>query len=139
MFFKITINLIRKNIAILILLLIFFSTTNFFYNIYAISVRDYDERMLRAYNYCGGISYGFVQKIQDKFLIDNKKIYIINFELNPSSYGLFYYIKKDKNKNNLILLNFDEKNKEILNNEQINLNQYQLIEKEKNCLFYKKI
>jgi hypothetical protein len=59
-------------------------------------VRDYNERMLIAYNYCGGVSYGFIHKITEKYLKNEKKIYIINFELNPSSYGLFHETKIDK-------------------------------------------
>ena len=123
----------------MLILLVFLSITHFFYNFYALIMRDYNERMLRTYNYCGGISYGFIHKISEKYLKNEKGIYIINFELNPSSYGLFHDTKIDKNKINLILLNFDKNNKEILQKEKINLDKYKLIEKNKNCFFYKKI
>jgi hypothetical protein len=136
---KVITNFIKNKFYLIILLLVFLSVTHFFYNFYALNMRDYNERMLRTYNYCGGVSYGFINNISDKYLKNEKKIYIINFELNPSSYGLFYNTKIDKNKINLILLNFDIKNKEILRKEKINLDQYQLIDKDKNCFFYKKI
>ena len=136
---KIFTNFIKNKFYLTIVLLIFLSISHFFYNFYALSVRDYNERMLRTYNYCGGVSYGFINKISEKYLQNEKKIYIINFELNPSSYGLFHDTKIDKNKINLILLNFDIKDKEILRKEKINLDQYQLIDKDKNCFFYKKI
>jgi hypothetical protein len=135
---KIITNFIKNNFYLIILLLIFLSITRFFFNFYALSVRDYNERMLRTYNYCGGISYGFVKKITDKYLKNEKKIYILNFDLNPPSYGLFHNIKIDENKINLILLNFDIKNKDIFKKEKVNLEKYQLIEKNKNCFFYKK-
>lgn len=136
---KILTDFIKNKFYLIIVLLIFLSIVHFFYNFYALSVRDYNERMLRAYGYCGGVSYGFINKISKKYLKSEKKIYIINFELNPSSYGLFHDIKIDQSKINLILLNFEIKNKEILQKEKINLDQYQLIEKNKNCFFYKKI
>lgn len=129
---------LKKNFYLIILLLIFLSITNFFFNIYALSLRDYNERMLRAYNYCGGVSYGFIKKITQKYS-NIKKIYTINFELNPLSYGLFHNLNIDKSKSNLILLNFNPEKKEILEREKINLKQYQLIEKDNNCFFYKKI
>jgi len=136
---KIFTNFIKNKFYLTIVLLIFLSISHFFYNFYALSVRDYNERMLRTYGYCGGVSYGFINKISKKYLKSEKKIYIINFESNPSSYGLFHDIKIDESKINLILLNFEIKNKDILQKEKINLDQYQLIEKNKNCFFYKKV
>jgi hypothetical protein len=79
---KILTNFIKNKFYLIIVLLIFLSISHFFYNFYALSVRDYNERMLIAYNYCGGVSYGFIHKITEKYLKNEKKIYIINFELN---------------------------------------------------------
>ena len=131
-------TLIKKNYFLIIILLLIFSFNNFFYNIYALYIRDYDERMLRSYNYCGGVSYGYIKKISEKFLKGEKKTYIINFELNPPSYGLFYNLKMDKRKNSLILLNYDEKNENILKNEKINFKEYQLIDRDGSCFYYEK-
>jgi len=136
---KILTNFIKNKFYLIIFLLIFLSINHFFYNFYALSVRDYNERMLRTYSYCGGVSYGFIKEISEKYLKSEKKIYIINFELNPSSYGLFHDFKIDEDKINLILLNFEIKNKEVLRKEKVNLEHYRLIEKNKNCFFYKKI
>ena len=73
-------NLLEKNFHFLILLFLFSSLTNFFYNLYPLLIRNYEERMITAYNTCGEISYGYINKIY-KYYINNNKILIINFEI----------------------------------------------------------
>lgn len=125
----------EKKYYFFILLLIFSSITNFFYNIYPLSIRNYEERMIRAYNYCGGLSYGYINKISKKYLESEKKVFIINFEVNPLSAGLFPNLKNDELKKNLILINYANNNNK-LQELQINLEDYRLINREKNCFFF---
>ena len=69
------INFLNKNLIYLLYILILTSLTSFFINIYSISIRKYDERLIRIYGFCDGVSYGFIKKINDKYLKDSKKIF----------------------------------------------------------------
>lgn len=132
------IKIIKKNYVIFLIFLVFASYSNFFTNIYSLYKRDYNERLIRAYGYCNGISYGYIKKIYDNFLLDEKKIYIINFEIYPVSYGLFPNLKKDYYSYNLLLLNYKKNNEPELKKLKINLTEYKLIDNDDNCFFYKK-
>jgi len=115
------------------------SFTNFFSNIYNIYSRTYVERMINQHGFCNGISYGYVNFILTNFLANNKKAYVINFEIVADSTSLFSDFQVDKTKKNLILLNFYDENLFILKkNYNIDLNEYKLMNKNKSCFFYKK-
>ena len=73
------IKIIKKNYIVFLIFLALATYLNFFTNIYSLYKRDYNERLIRTYSYCNGISYGYIKKIYDKFLLNDKKIYIINF------------------------------------------------------------
>jgi hypothetical protein len=94
--------------------------------------------MFIAYHYCGGISYGYVKKIINKYLLLNKAVYVINFDSYPSPLDLFIDFQVDKKKENLILLNFKKDNKNQLKDLRLNLLEYVLLDKEDNCYYYKK-
>jgi hypothetical protein len=129
---------INKKISLIIIILVFAMISKFFTNIYNLYYRDYSERMNINYGYCNKESYGYVKKIKDIYLKNDKKVYLINFETYPSAYGLFYDLKVDLYKTNLILLNFDGKEKKMLDENNINLNDYNLLDSQNNCFFYKK-
>jgi hypothetical protein len=132
------IKIIKFNFNYIILFLIFASITNFFKNLNILFVRDYNERILITYNHCGGISYGYINKIKNKYLSNDLKVYIINFDINPSSESLFPDLRVDKTKNNLIFLNFKNSNKNQLKDNAINIKNYDLLDSEDNCYYYKK-
>jgi len=128
----------NKKISLIIIILVFAMVSKFFTNIYNLYYRDHSERMNIHYGYCNKESYGYVKKIKDIYLKRDNKVYLINFETYPSVYGLFYDLKVDRYKTNLILLNFDRKEKKLLDENNINLNDYNLLDSQKNCFFYKK-
>jgi hypothetical protein len=132
------IKIIKKNYIVFLIFLALASYLNFFTNMYSLYKRDYNERLIRTYSYCNGISYGYIKKIYDKFLLNDKKIYIINFEVFPQSYGLFPYLKKDNNIDNLILLNYKKINEPELKKIKIDLSKYKIINNEEKCFFYKR-
>jgi hypothetical protein len=132
------IKIIKKNYIVFLIFLVLASYLNFFTNIYSLYKRDYNERLVRTYSYCNGISYGYIKKIYDKFLLNDKKIYIINFEVFPESYGLFPYLKKDNNIDNLILLNYKKINESELKKINVDLSKYKIIDNEEKCFFYKR-
>ena len=127
----------NKNALLIFLFLVFSTTFGFFSNAYKIFVRSYDERIGRTFGYgCEKYSYGFVKNIQNNF-IKNLQVNIINFShVLPDSKSIFHELKKDKEKNNLILLNY---NNQDLQQYNIDIKEYQLIHKEKECFFYKKV
>lgn len=132
------IKIIKKNYIIFLIFLVLSTYLNFFTNIYSLYKRDYNERLIRTYGYCNGISYGYIKKIYDKFLLNDKKIYIINFEIFPESYGLFPYLKKNHNIDNLILLNYKKINEPELKKINVDLSKYTIIDNDEKCFFYKK-
>ena len=129
---------IKKINIYLFVFLIFTTNTHFFNDLYNLFYRNYDERMIRTYGYCGGISYGFIKKIKSEFLQFENKVIIINNYTFPSSSGLFPDLLIDKEKNNIILLNFSDLNKKKLIKFSINIDDYKLIYNEDKCYFLKK-
>jgi len=129
----------KKKIYYFLLFIVISTNTHFFNDLYNIYIRKYEERMIRTYDYCGGISYGFIKKIKDNYLKTEKKVYIINNDIFPSSLSLFPDLQTDKiDKKDLILLNFSTISKEILLKFDLDLNNYDLIRKEFNCYYFKK-
>ena len=130
-------NLFKSNFLILILLLIFTANSNFFYNVYLISKRSYDERLFRSYGWgCGGLSYGYVKKIYKKFLepLNQNKLHILNFEVHPDTHSLFPKLEVDSKRINLVLLNFKSEDKNKIN---FNLDEeYTMVDKTENCYFF---
>jgi hypothetical protein len=135
--------LIKNKFIYIIFFLTFLSIFEFGYNIFPLYSRDYDERMIKAYQYCGGLSYGYINKINQKYLINDKQVYIVtDVRSFGPSYGLFPELKADLiHKKNLIIVDYsDEINsiQKIFTEHQIDLNEYYLVDKDKNCTFYKK-
>lgn len=128
----------RKINIYIFLFLIFSTNTHFFNDLYNLFYRHYEERMIRTYGYCGGISYGFIKKIKSKFLQSENKVMIINNDIFPASLGLFPDLLVDKEKNNLILLNFTALSKKKLIKYSFNIDDYKLIYNEDKCYFLKK-
>ena len=129
---------IKKTYFFFFIFLIFTTNTHFFNDLYNIFFRNYDERMIRTYGDCGGISYGFIKKIKSNFLQFEKKVITINNGIFPASLGLFPDLIVDKEKINLILLNFSDLNKKKLIQHGINIDNYKLMYREDKCYFFKK-
>ncbi|MDA7446648.1 hypothetical protein N8805_04140 [Candidatus Pelagibacter ubique] len=121
------INSYTYYLAILFLTIYF----NFFENVYVIYKSNFNERLVSNYGYCEKNSYGFIKFIEKKYKF-NENISIQNDEIYPSSQAFIYKPKKENNKKFLILLNRDE------NKKTINIKNYSIIEKFKNCYYLKK-
>lgn len=124
-------NFIKKNIIYLTLLIFFTIHFKFFENIYVIARSNYEERLVLNYGFCEKNSYGFVKYLQKKYEF-KKNINIVNDEVFPSSDSFIYKPKKEYFKNKIILLNYNEKKS------RINMSDYLIIEKFKNCFYLKK-
>ena len=114
--------------SILLMFSIFFK---FFENGYIILKNNYDARLIKNYGYCEKSSYGFIKYIYDKYNFKNN-INIINDEEFPSSELFFYKPQKKYDDSLLILLNYNNFNSKI------NIKDYLIIDKYKNCFFLKK-
>tara|TARA_B100000959_G_scaffold179298_1_gene187531 strand:+ start:420 stop:812 length:393 start_codon:yes stop_codon:yes gene_type:complete len=124
-------NLENKYLIYLILLFFFTIHFKFFENIYIVSRSSYEQRLISNYGYCEKNSYGFIKYIQSKYKL-KKNIYIFNDESYPLSDSFIYKLKKDFLQDKIILLNYNEQDSKI------NINDYLIIEKFKNCYFLKK-
>ena len=125
------INNNRVNNLIYILMIIYLSIYfEFFQNTYIILKDDYNKRLISKYGYCERNSYGFIKYIESKYNL-KKNITIINDENYPISDGFIYKPKKKYYENQIILVNYNEKNS------LIDITKYQVLEKYKNCFYLK--
>ena len=93
---------------------------------------NYDTRLVANYGYCEKNSYGFIKYIDKKYKL-MKNIHIFNDDRSyPYSEAFIHKPKKEYDENYLIILNYNEQDS------QINLNDFTIVEKFKNCFFLKK-
>jgi len=112
----------------LFFLVIFFK---FFESTYILLKYDYETRLTKNYGFCEKSSYGYVKYIQNKYEL-KKNINIINDESHPSSEMFIHKPKRKYYTKYLILLNYNDQNSKI------NLSQYNVIDKFKNCYYLEK-
>ena len=133
-----------NNILYVLLIIILTHLSNFYYNLYSIYVRGYEERMIRSYGDCEKESYGFVKKSYE--LTKSHNLEIINFEdqLWPNISGLFNIVNKPVDKSYIVLLNLKDLEKKIdkdnfltTKNIKLNLKNKNIILKDSNCYLIK--
>ena len=117
-----------KNLTFLLLIIFFTVHFKFFENTYIILKSDYDQRLTQNYGYCEKNSYGFIKYIEKKYQL-KKNINIFNDESYPRSDVFIYKPKKEFLKNQIILINYNEKDSSI------DMEEYNVIEKFKNCYY----
>jgi hypothetical protein len=137
-------NILKKNILFILLIIILTHLSNFYYNLYVIYIRGYEERMIRSYGDCEKESYGFVKKSYE--LTKSQNLEIINFEdqLWPNISGLFNIVNKPIDKNYIVLLNIKNLEKKLDNdnyltikNMKLNLKNKKIILNDSNCYLIK--
>jgi len=137
----------KKNIIVIIFLIITLHFSDFFLNFFKLYKYDYAQRMVMVYGNCGQESYGFINKINKKYKL-KKNILILhpnpNFSFNNSNWFI-YKITNKYHDDQIILINENNNLKKINSEKYIlsfkgkNLGQYKVIEKEINCYYLKKI
>ena len=116
-------------ITLFLFLIIYFKP---FENIYLVSKYNIDERLINNYGYCGGVSYGFIKYIDNKYKPE-KNLKIYNEDKSyPYSEAFIHKPKKKYIDNFLIVLNYNDLNSSI------NIKNYTIIEKFQNCFYLKK-
>ena len=116
-------------ITLFLFLIIYFKP---FENIYLVSKYNIDERLINNYGYCGGVSYGFIKYIDNKYKPE-KNLKIYNEDKSyPYSEAFIHKPKKKYIDNFLIVLNYNDLNSSI------DIKNYTIIEKFQNCFYLKK-
>tara|TARA_B100000586_G_C20024615_1_gene390566 strand:- start:70 stop:543 length:474 start_codon:yes stop_codon:yes gene_type:complete len=136
----------KKNIYLIIIFLFIMHLNDSFHNLYIISKFNITERLTKSYGYCKNASYGFINDIYEKNLID-ENIEILNdnpnFAFNNSIWFKFKPNNK-KNKKKIILLNnknsvdFINENKVKLIFKEKEYGIYKVLKKENNCFYLEK-
>jgi len=121
----------KKKYVYFVILFIFSIFFKFFENAYIVFKNNHEVRLISNYGFCDKSSYGFIKYIDKKYNFI-KNIEIINDEIHPSSESFIYKPKLSYYKDNLILLNYDDRESKI------NIKEYTIIEKIKNCYYLKK-
>ena len=106
-------NYILKYFIIIIVFFSLIKSTDFFKKVYFLSVYDYNQRITINYSLCGKGSVAFLHYLKKKYKL-NKKIKIIDYEINPSSEWVFFNLNKDNiYKDKFILLNYREQEEKV--------------------------
>ena len=119
------------NKIFLLLVLVLFISVNygFFINTYNLIKKDYPSRMISIYGDCSKEGYGFTKFVFEKY---NLKHNLDSLNGQPETYantnGFFYNKNKLGSDKFKILINY---NKDISNN-------FEILEKNKNCYLIKK-
>ena len=121
----------KKKYIYFVILFIFVIFFKFFENVYIVFKNNHEVRLISNYGFCDKSSYGFIKYLDKKYNFI-KNIEIINDEIHPSSESFIYKPKVSYYKDNLILLNYDDRDSKI------NLKEFTIIEKIKNCYYLKK-
>ena len=136
----------KKNIYLITIFLFIMQLNGSFHNLYIISKYNITERLTKSYGYCENASYGFINDIYKKNLID-ENIKILhdhpNFSFNNSIWFKFKpNIKQSKKKiillNNKNSIDFISENKVKLIFKKKNYGIYKIIKKVNNCFYLEK-
>jgi hypothetical protein len=125
-------NFFYLNIIIIIVFIFVFDLPRNFYNLL---LHDYFNRNYSIYGFCEKESYGYLEKIHNKY---HGKVNInsYNFEDYPKSSSVFFYNKNHEFDNNkLIILNYNSDN---LNHKKFfleNFPKYKILDNYKNKCF----
>jgi hypothetical protein len=109
-------------------------------NLYNLLLHNYVNRNYSIYGFCDKESYGYLEKIHNKYK-GKVNINSYNFEDYPKSSSVFFYNKNNEFDNNkLIILNYNSDN---LNHKKFfleNFSKYKILDNYKNkCLLIEKL
>jgi hypothetical protein len=128
------INLFKKNIFFLFLMLIFAHNYRFFFNAYDLMNINYQKRLIRFHGNCGKESFGFIDRMYKKHSI-KINVKILNYADFPSTSAFFFKLSNFNNDEYLIVLN---KKYLELKKEGNFFSIWKLIDFEDNCYLFKK-
>jgi len=125
-------NFFYLNIFIVIVFIFVFDLPR---NLYNLLLHSYSARNYSIYGFCEKESYGYLEKIFNKY--DNKlNINSYNFEDYPKSSSVFFYKKNYEFDNKkIILLNYDANNLKHKKFFSENFSNYKILDNYKNKCF----
>lgn len=125
-------NFLYLNIIIVIVFIFVFDLPR---NLYNVLLHNYVDRNYSIYGFCEKESYGYLEKIHNKYKF-KKNINSYNFEDYPKSSSVFFYNKNYQFADNkLIILNYNSDN---LNHKKLFLekfSKYKILDNYKNKCF----
>tara|TARA_Y100000389_G_C17248234_1_gene406734 strand:- start:261 stop:692 length:432 start_codon:yes stop_codon:yes gene_type:complete len=134
----------KKNIILLILILLIFQFFKLPYSAYNLLKWSHENRMVQSYGYCEKESWGFYDYVTKRFNLKDKQMMVINHEghvtleflLNfKSSVGEHYSI--DENKKSKIdyylIVNFQSVNDETIFDYYTDLSNFRILYRYNNC------
>ena len=107
-------NTTHNNILLMFLVfifLIFIQKNNIFRKLYNIQGNNLEKRLVQVYGYCGKHSYGFLNEINNKYILKENPV-IVDYIIQPSSNWLIHDTSKKMSKKANIFLNY-KKNLEL--------------------------
>ena len=107
-------NTTHNNILLMFLVfifLIFIQKNNIFRKLYNIQGNNLEKRLVQVYGYCGKHSYGFLNEINNKYILKENPV-IVDYIIQPSSSWLLHDTSKKMSKKANIFLNY-KKNLEL--------------------------
>jgi hypothetical protein len=133
--YKINISNYLHIIIFTLVLLITIKQTNFFKNIYFVFKLNYEERLMKQYEFCGYESLGFLNYIKKKYNI-NKRIPVINFGNSPNPEWFYSDLKINELEKRIIFLSYGRNEERFLDlYKKYNLQDFKIIEKVESCYF----
>ena len=109
-FKNLNINYKKRKGIILIMLILFISilvSLDFFKNVFSIIKYSKDERIIRNSKFCEGDSQGFISFLDKNYSFESNPI-LLNNTISPIADWIYFDFKKKVNKDELILLNYEE-------------------------------
>jgi hypothetical protein len=104
-------------------------------NLYNLILHNYADRNYSIYGFCEKESYGYMEKIYNKFG-GRININSYNFEDYPKSSSVFFYQRNyEFDKNKLIILNYNSDNNKHKKFYLENFSKYKILENYKNNCF----
>ena len=101
----------KKQKGIVLIILILFITIlvsfDFFKNVFSIIKYSKNERIIRNSKFCEGDSQGFVSYLNKNYKFQSNPI-LLNNTISPMVDWIYFDFKKEQNKSELILLNYEE-------------------------------
>jgi hypothetical protein len=123
------------SIIVAIVFLTIIKQTNFFKNTYFVFKFNYEQRLMKQYEFCGHESLGFLNYIKKKYNI-SYRIPIINFGNSPNPNWFYSDLNDNKLEKRVVFLSYGSNNERFLDlYKKYNLQEYKIIEKIETCYF----
>ena len=95
-------------IFLIFVILIFLQKNEILRKLYTIQTNNLEKRLIQIYGDCGNYSYGFLNEINNKFILKQNPV-IVNYLVQPNSNWLLHDTSKKISKKPNIFINYKKK------------------------------